>query len=169
MKLEDLHVADYNPRIISNRNYQGLSKSIKRFGQVEPIVWNETTGNIVGGHQRFRVLVDSGVKEALVLVVNLTPEEESAANLTLNNPTIEGEFDDPIIELLNHIKDEDDSLFRDLNFDSLQKDLEKELNQKLMNAVEEEKDEPGGYVTKCPCCKHEWEVKVTDVAIEKTE
>ncbi|MDD2300189.1 MAG: hypothetical protein PHU69_11195 [Fermentimonas sp.] len=30
------------------------------FGYVEPIVWNEETGNIVGGHQRYKILLEAG-------------------------------------------------------------------------------------------------------------
>ena len=167
LRLDELHVADNNPRVISNRNFQGLSNSLKRFGQVEPIVWNERTGKIVGGHQRFRVLIDSGIMEALVLVVDMTPEEEEAARLTLNNPAIEGEFDEPIGDLLKHLSDESQSLFKELNFETLQKSLEKELNKKLSGSSPEP-SEPSGYQTKCPVCSHKWEVAVADVEVEKT-
>jgi hypothetical protein len=166
LSLADLHVADCNPRVISNRNFQGLKNSLKRFGQVEPIVWNERTGKIVGGHQRFRVLVDSGIMEALVLVVSMTPEEEEAARLTLNNPVIEGEFDEPIGDLLKHLSDESSSLFKELNFEALQSALEKELNKKLPGSSPEP-PESSGFKTKCPCCQHEWEVSVADVSVEK--
>lgn len=165
VKLEDLHVAENNPRVISNRNFQGLLHSMQRFGQVEPIVWNEKTGRIVGGHQRHRALVEMGVKEALVLVVSMTPEEELAANLTLNNPTIEGEFDEPINDLLSQLKGNDSSLFKDLNFETLQKSLEAEQNKRVQGSPEP--PDGSGYKTKCPCCEHEWEVGVKDVSVEK--
>ena len=165
VKLEDLHVAENNPRVISNRNFQGLIHSMKRFGQVEPIVWNERTGRIVGGHQRFKALVDMGVKEALVLVVDLTQDEELAANLTLNNPAIEGEFDEPIGDLLSQLRGGDSSLFKELNFDALQKTLEDEQNKRIQGSPEPPED--SGLKTKCPVCDHEWEVGVSDVTVEK--
>lgn len=42
---------------------------IDKFGVLEPLVWNETTGNLVGGHQRFKILKDKGLKEVDVCVV----------------------------------------------------------------------------------------------------
>jgi ParB-like chromosome segregation protein Spo0J len=162
VSLESLKTADSNPRTITNRNFQGLLNSIRRFGLVEPIVWNSRTGKIIGGHQRFRALVELGVKEALVVSVDLSPEEELSANLTLNNPAIEGEFDEPINDLLAKLKAEETNIFKELNLDSLQKALEKELDKTPASIQPPE----GGYKTKCPCCGNEFEVTVSDVSVE---
>lgn len=56
MQLADLSPAPYNPRTISEAALKGLRGSVERFGMVEPVVWNKQTGNIVGGHQRVKVL-----------------------------------------------------------------------------------------------------------------
>lgn len=56
-----LNPAPYNPRRDlqpGDPAYEKLSRSINEFGCVEPIVWNERTGNVVGGHQRLKVLAD---------------------------------------------------------------------------------------------------------------
>jgi len=45
----------YNPRIDLQRGdpeYDALKNSMKKFGYVDPLVWNERTGHLVGGHQR---------------------------------------------------------------------------------------------------------------------
>ena len=58
-----LNPALYNPRKDlkpGDIEYEKLKKSILAFGEVDPIIWNEKTGNIVGGHQRFKVLRDIG-------------------------------------------------------------------------------------------------------------
>ena len=65
LPVSDLHPADYNPRkdlAPGDKQYDKLARSIETFGYVEPIVWNRTTGNIVGGHQRLKVLVEQGYK-----------------------------------------------------------------------------------------------------------
>lgn len=98
--LKDIKPFDKNPRAITVKATKGLKASIERFGYVEPIVWNKTTGNIVGGHQRYTQLMNWGVKEATMMVVEMSKEMELAANLTLNNPEIEGEWDEPALELL---------------------------------------------------------------------
>jgi len=64
--IEKLIPADYNPRKDlkpGDAEYEKLKRSIKEFGYVEPIIWNKTTGNVVGGHQRLKVLLADGVKE----------------------------------------------------------------------------------------------------------
>ncbi len=61
MKLSELNPAEYNPRKAlkpGDPAYEKLKASILSFGNVEPIVWNRSTGNVIGGHQRLRVLRD---------------------------------------------------------------------------------------------------------------
>lgn len=55
--------AVYNPRKDlkpDDTEYRRLVRSLDEFGCVEPLVWNQRTGNLVGGHQRFKVLVAQG-------------------------------------------------------------------------------------------------------------
>ena len=63
MKLSELTKAPWNPRKISDEQKTALKRSISEFGTVEPIVFNQTTGNIVGGHQRLDTLLALGESE----------------------------------------------------------------------------------------------------------
>ena len=95
MKLSELNPAEYNPRKAlrpGDPAYEKLKASILSFGNVEPIVWNRTTGNVIGGHQRLRVLLDLGVEESEVSVVDLSEVDEKRLNIALNKIT--GEWDD---------------------------------------------------------------------------
>ena len=88
----------YNPRKNlkpGDPEYEKLRRSIEEFGYVEPVIWNERTGNIVGGHQRFKVLVQMGEQEVDCVVVNLDPDKEKALNIALNK--ISGEWDIPLL------------------------------------------------------------------------
>src|SRR6266852_1799495 len=96
MKLGALTPAPYNPRTIAKDAAQGLRASIRRFGLVQPIVWNSRTKHVVGGHQRIDALKSLGKTEAQVVVVDLPESEEKALNVTLNNPNIEGQFSDDL-------------------------------------------------------------------------
>ena len=90
-----LNPAAYNPRRDlkpGDKDYEKLKRSIEEFGFVEPVVWNEATGNVVGGHQRLKVLLDMGETEIDCVVVNLGPEQEKALNLALNR--IQGGWDE---------------------------------------------------------------------------
>lgn len=119
MALESLRAAPYNPRRISDRSLAGLGESIKRFGLVEPIVWNKQTGNVVGGHQRLRVLRAQGESEASVVVVDLAIGEEHALNVALNSPSIAGEWADDLDRLLGEIRADTPDVYDDLLLDDL--------------------------------------------------
>ena len=70
--------AKYNPRKNlkpGDNEYEKLKRSIKEFGYVEPVIWNQRTGNIVGGHQRFKVLTQLGEKEVDCVVVDMDDEK----------------------------------------------------------------------------------------------
>lgn len=94
MKVKDLKPAPYNPRTIEKQELEGLKASLKRFGLVEPIVWNKRTGYVVGGHQRLKALQEERITDSLVVVVDLSDDDEQALNITLNNPKAQGRFDE---------------------------------------------------------------------------
>lgn len=109
MKLTDIIPADYNPRKRlrpGDTEWEALKNSIEKFGLVEPLVVNATTGTLVSGHQRLNVLKKQGATEAEVVVVELTPEQEKLLNIAMNK--IDGEWDyDKLEELFGEIKAED--------------------------------------------------------------
>jgi len=87
LKAADLHPADYNPRKDlqpEDAEYQKLKNSIEAFGYVEPIIWNENTGNIVGGHQRLKVLLAAGETDIECVVINVEEQDEKILNVLLN-------------------------------------------------------------------------------------
>lgn len=111
--------APYNPRTISAKAKDGLRASIDRFGLVDLPVWNKRTGHIVGGHQRYDILLEKGETEAEVIVVELSAKDEKALNVALNSPTIAGEFTDSLQQLLEEIEAADKALFDTLALDEL--------------------------------------------------
>src|SRR6266566_5977521 len=91
-KLSALIIDDGNPRVISKSAKRALAASLKRFGLVQPIVVNKTTGQVVGGHQRIEALREQGVTDVDVVVGEWSADEQRALNVTLNNPAAHGEF-----------------------------------------------------------------------------
>ena len=90
----DLIPADYNPRKDlkpGDPEYDKLKRSMEQFGYVEPVIWNKSTGRVVGGHQRLKVLMDMGVTEVECVVVEMDEEREKALNIALNK--ISGDWD----------------------------------------------------------------------------
>lgn len=93
-----LKAAKYNPRRDlkpGDAEYEKLRRSVEEFGYVEPVIWNSRTGNIVGGHQRYKVLTAMGYQEIDCVVVDLDEQREKALNVALNK--IGGEFDIPLL------------------------------------------------------------------------
>ena len=118
-RVADLTPAAYNPRKIDPKAMAGLTASVERFGAVQPIIVNERTGHIVGGHQRLKALQQLGQTETTVVVVDLSEPDERALNVTLNNPHIAGEFSEGLGALLDTISDESPGLFGELRLDAL--------------------------------------------------
>ena len=109
MDISRLNPAEYNPRKDlkpGDPEYEKLKRSMEQFGYVEPIIWNKKTGNIVGGHQRLKILVDMGKKEVDCVVVEMDEEKEKALNIALNK--INGEWDnDKLAMLISDLQDSD--------------------------------------------------------------
>lgn len=104
--ITQLNPAQYNPRVDlqpGDPEYEKLRRSIEEFGYVEPIVWNQRTGNIVGGHQRFKVLQARGAPEVEVSVVDLDDKRERLLNIALNK--VSGRWDEEsLARLLAELK-----------------------------------------------------------------
>ncbi|SFX82604.1 DNA modification methylase [Thermoactinomyces sp. DSM 45891] len=106
VSINQINPATYNPRLdlkSGDPEYEKLKKSIAEFGFVEPLIWNSQTGNLVGGHQRLKVLIEQGVTEVECSVVDLTEEKEKALNIGLNK--VGGDWDfDKLARLLDDIQ-----------------------------------------------------------------
>ena len=107
MKLAEMMPAEYNPRKDlrpEDTEWEKIERSIKSFGMVEPIVYNERSGRIVGGHQRAKILANMGEEEADVSIVDLDDEQEKILCVKLNK--VQGYWDSTkLAELLTEIKD----------------------------------------------------------------
>ncbi len=115
-KLSDLKPADYNPRKISAEALEGLKFSLQEFGDISGITFNTRTGNLVSGHQRVKAMLekfgDVEVQEDKIItpagyfqirVVDWDADKEKAANVAANAETIQGEFTDELIPLVQEI------------------------------------------------------------------
>ncbi len=94
INIVELNAAQYNPRIALEPGmpeWEKLKASIEQFGNVEPVVWNQRTGNVVGGHQRLAVLKSMGYESVPCSVVDLDEKEEKLLNIALNK--IKGQWD----------------------------------------------------------------------------
>jgi hypothetical protein len=145
MNRTELKGAPYNPRVLGDHEAKKLKAALKRHGLVAPITWNKRTGNVVGGHQRLKML-DSLMKSSSytlhVAVVDVDMPREKELNLLLNNQQAMGSFD--LAALKDMLDDKEVTLegagfdvadvihmFGDTAFDETREDDLRELAGKL--------------------------------------
>jgi hypothetical protein len=125
MLVSELRPAPYNPRRIDPAAMAGLTKSMERFGVVQPIIINARSGNtVIGGHQRLKVLRAKKVRETDVVIVDLSDIDERALNVALNSDALSGSFTDDLQGLLAEIEAADGQLFADLRLGDLLAEIE---------------------------------------------
>lgn len=104
-----INFASYNPRRLSDTAKKKLKANLKRIGLAGGIVWNETTGNLVSGHQRLSIIdeIEKYNPEThdndypiRVEVLQLSDKEEKEQNIFFNSTTAQGEFDNDLLAAL---------------------------------------------------------------------
>ena len=101
MRLEDIVPADYNPRQDLQKGdfeYDRLKESIDTLGFVKPLVVNIRNNVLISGHQRLKILLENGVTETEVMIVDLDDEKEKLLNIAMNR--IEGDWEWSKLEVL---------------------------------------------------------------------
>lgn len=135
INITDISPATYNPRKISNEEYNKLSNSLSEFGVISPIIINLKNKHIIGGHMRFDVLYDEYITDGSYEELNLIRvgdigwvfpstdlkvndlSTEKAMNIALNK--ISGEWDIPKLENLLIDLDVDDFNLDLTGFDNM--------------------------------------------------
>lgn len=127
--LQELIPAEYNPRKKlepGDPEYQQIRSSISEFGYADPIVIN-SDGTIIKGHQRCFIMMDMGITEAEVVVLDIPDKsKEKALNIALNKIT--GQWD---LEKLKEALSELDLEGYDFTVTGFQHDDLKDLIQQL--------------------------------------
>ncbi len=98
-----------NQRCISDQELEALTRSIREFGLVDPIIARNEDKTVIGGHQRLLAARRLGYKTVPVVWVDLTVEQSRLLNIALNK--ISGSFDQELLarllEDLNRVPDLD--------------------------------------------------------------
>lgn len=130
--IDQLTPADYNPRKLSDTQFQQIQESLETFGFVDPIIVNvhpEREGVIVGGHQRVKVAKAIGITEVPTVEVCLPEEKERELNVRLNKASGEWDWDKLAAEfdledLMNWGFDKDELSALDLEPTPLETDVD---------------------------------------------
>lgn len=98
MPVGELRPDPANPRRISDTELESLTRSIREFGLVEPVVVRKDDHVVIGGHQRLLAARRLGLKQVPVVLVDLSPEQAHLLNLALNK--ISGSWDSDLLARL---------------------------------------------------------------------
>ncbi len=131
-----------NPRKMSDESRAGLGVSLETFGPLD-IVFNETSGELISGHQRLEALKAAGAVELVrtqdwghiahpktgerfpIRFVRWDSVKQRMANLAANNPHLQGDFTERALAQLRELEHE--ANFAALGLDRLVTQLEGEL------------------------------------------
>lgn len=142
-----IHLADYNPRKLSDESRKTLKRGIKKFGLVGGIVVNKRTGlTVVSGHQRLSVMDElqkfpENDYRIRVDVIDVDEKQEKELNILMNNPNAQGTWDfDALARIVPDIDYKDAGLTdSDLNMIGvdflLQTEKESSIADELVNMM----------------------------------
>ena len=112
LPIKDLRPDPANPRRISDEELESLTRSIREFGLIDPIIARREDNTVIGGHQRLLAARKLGIKQVPVVLVDLSAEQAHLLNLALNR--ISGSWDQDLLgrllAVLNAVPDVDLSL-----------------------------------------------------------
>ena len=98
LPIGDLRPDPANPRRISDEELESLTRSIREFGLIDPIIARREDKVVIGGHQRLLAARKLGLKHVPVILVDLSKEKAHLLNLALNK--ISGSWDQELLARL---------------------------------------------------------------------
>lgn len=96
-KLSELKIDPSNARVHDERNRGSIRASLERFGQVEPIVVQKSSGRVIGGNGRVAVLREMGATEADVVELDIDDLNATALGIALNRTAELAAWDEGVL------------------------------------------------------------------------
>lgn len=84
-----------NPRRISDQELEALTRSIKEFGLVDPVIARRETRVVIGGHQRLLAARKLGLVTVPVVFLDVSEARARLLGIALNK--ISGEFEEELL------------------------------------------------------------------------
>ncbi|MEZ4503052.1 MAG: site-specific DNA-methyltransferase [Dehalococcoidia bacterium] len=98
LPLDALRPDPANPRRIADEELDALTRSIREFGLVDPLIARRDDHTVIGGHQRLVAARRAGLITVPVILLDLSPDRAHLLNLALNR--IGGSWDEPLLARL---------------------------------------------------------------------
>lgn len=157
-----------NPRIDLKPGmpmYEKLYRSIKEHTYIDPIIWNQTTGYIIAGHQRFQVLKDIAEEEGITLtsvpVIAVRLPEDKELTFLVGDNKITGVWDqEKLKQIMSEIPEDELALtgFDDFEIQSLLDTDIGEIDSDFIDTTDEGPKDKAPKTIVCPHCGKEFEL-----------
>jgi DNA modification methylase len=126
VEIDELRPDPANPRRIADAELEALTRSIREWGFVQPVVVRREDRTVIGGHQRLLAARKLGLKQVPVIFLDVSQEQARLLNIALNK--ISGEFDEELLaRMLDDLRDAHDLTvtgFTEGELDALLKSLD---------------------------------------------
>jgi DNA modification methylase len=127
VSIDQLRPDPANPRRIGEDELESLTRSLRQFGFVQPVLARKEDGVVIGGHQRLVAARRLGLVTVPVTYLDLSIEQARLLNLALNK--ISGSWDEQLLARL--LADLQSSPDVDLSFSGFGEDEVKDLLRSL--------------------------------------
>lgn len=93
VSLDTLHEDPQNANTHPVENLEAISKSLEKWGQVEPLLFQATTRKVIGGNGRLRVMRELGWETAEAVELDLDDVNANALAIALNRTSELSQWD----------------------------------------------------------------------------
>jgi len=146
-----LRPAEYNPRLMTEKEANDLRASLREFGFVEPLVINTFPGRenvVIGGHQRLRIAIEMGMASVPCTPQRLDEAHERELNLRLNKNL--GSWDWDLLASF------DPHELLAVGFDPREMSFHLDLDASAGGDEQSRLDKVSSMFITCPSCGHEF-------------
>ena len=95
--IDSIHLDPGNARSHGDVNLAAIEASLKRFGQVEPLVIQQRSGRIIGGNGRVVAMKKLGWTECDIVELDIDDATATALGVALNRSASLGEWNEPVL------------------------------------------------------------------------
>lgn len=156
VELISLHEDENNSRKHGDANMAAIENSLRRFGQVEPLVVQAKNRRVIGGNGRLAAMKKMGWTTATIALIDVDDATATALSIALNRTAELAEWDDDVLAGLLGSFDAD--LQGVTGFDDAE--IQAIVKQGDFQPVDEDSvaslDEKTPKSCTCPKCGHEW-------------
>ncbi len=157
--IEKLLFDPQNARKHGDKNIDAIKGSLSKFGQVEPLIVQKSTGIIIGGNGRLEAMKQLGFTEVDIVKVDLDNTQATALGLALNRTAELAEWDKDVLGQLLHGLREDDYDLLSIGFDTSYLDSFNDPVIEVTGSQELDEKDFSEFENQCPKCGFEFNDK----------